>query len=187
MEQTSNSYRDVSVPIHQALPFLFRPAWFLFLAPMFVHLLLWGVEDSLRDVLRIEVFLALVPVLLIFVFLHEAIHALTWMITGRLSPRDLRFGIDRKTLSPYCHATQAISTRAYRLGAIMPAILTGILPLFYGYTVGDAAISLLAAFMISAAVGDFYVIYLLRDISASARVLDHPQNIGCLVLDSPMQ
>ncbi len=186
MAQTSPQYHDISMPIQQALAQLIRPAWILLVAPLILHLILWGLNDSLHDILRIEILLAVIPVVAFFIVLHEAIHAITWMIAGHLSPRDLRFGIDRKTLSPYCHATKAIPARAYRIGAIMPAILTGFLPLLYAYAVSDAAIALLASFMISAAVGDFFVIYLLRDIPPSARLLDHPQNIGCLVVDSPI-
>ena len=101
---------------------------------------------------------------------------------GRLAWSDFNFGIDPATKSPYAHAHKPMSALAYRIGAIMPGIVVGILPLILALLTANAPMTLLFAFMTSASIGDFYVLWLIRELPNKIRVLDHPRNAGCIVI-----
>jgi len=125
-------------------------------------------------------------VLLLIIFLtlwHEGFHAIGWKYWGELAWRDLKFGIAWYALTPYCHAKAPMLASAYRFGAILPGIMTGLIPYLVALFVGNNTMALVGAVMISGAVGDLYVLWLMRDIAPDARVLDHPSMAGCIVLD----
>ncbi|MBE0690578.1 MAG: DUF3267 domain-containing protein [Anaerolineae bacterium] len=125
--------------------------------------------------------------MLVGIVLHEGIHALGWKFFGNLRWRDLRFGVDRKTLSPYCHARVPMSARAYRIGALLPGILTGLLPTVAGIVLEHAFLTAIGAVLLSAAIGDLIVLWVLRTIPPDAHVLDHPSNAGCYVLERDLR
>lgn len=173
-------YRDVSMPIEDILQSAGQLALVLLVVPIGVFILLYGL-DAFFESFTGTAFLLALPVLLVAIILHELIHAIGWVVFGRFSWRAMSFGIDRATLSPYAHANVPMTANAYRIGAALPGILTGIVPLLYGLIVADGAITLLGAFMTSAAVGDLAVLWAIRAVPGSAEVLDHPTNAGCFV------
>jgi hypothetical protein len=128
-----------------------------------------------------ETLLLLVNVVALVV-LHEAVHAIGWVLFGRLPLSAITFGIDRKTLSPYAHSRLPMRMWGYRIGAVLPGIVTGLLPALYGAAANSAFWSWAGAVLLSGAAGDLYVLWLLRDLPGDAQVLDHPQKAGCYVL-----
>ena len=61
--------------------------------------------------------------------LHELLHGLGWMVfTGR-GFRSLRFGFMKTEMAPYAHWNEALKVNAYRAGILLPAVVTGLLPL----------------------------------------------------------
>jgi len=124
---------------------------------------------------------------LILVVIHELLHAISWKYLGGLSFRDFKFGIVWKTLSPYCHATKPMTAHAYRIGAMIPGIVLGLLPIGFGTVTGDGFWAVLGALLTAGAVGDVYILWLLRRVPASTFVIDHPTRAGCIVLhDKPL-
>ena len=113
---------------------------------------------------------------------HEAIHGLAWAYFGRLPLRRIRFGIQASTLTPYAHALDPMPARAYRLGAILPALLLGALPFVVGTAVGSASLALYGMIFVFAAGGDLLVLWLIRGVDARALVQDHPSRAGCIAL-----
>jgi hypothetical protein len=148
--------------------------------PITLFMLVYGWSRFWNNAFSLD-FIALLLIFIAAVILHEAIHAVGWKVFGGLAWSDLTFGIDRKTLSPYCHARAPMRAQAYRIGAALPGILTGIVPALVGIVFADAALTLLSAVMVSAAVGDALVLWVIRDVPPQAWVLDHPKNAGCYV------
>ncbi len=72
--------------------------------------------------------------------------------------------------------------KPYRIGAVMPLILLGILPSLYAIAEGQAGLIAFGLFFTFAAGGDMLILWLLRDIPANALVEDHPTRAGCYVL-----
>jgi hypothetical protein len=113
---------------------------------------------------------------------HEAIHGLAWSLIGRLPLRRIRFGFQASTLTPYAHALDPMPVRAYRIGAVLPALLLGGVPFLIGMVVGSASMALFGMIFVFAAGGDLLVLWLIRNIDARALVQDHPSRAGCIVL-----
>ena len=75
-----------------------------------------------------------------------------------------------------------MGVNAYRIGGILPLIFTGLIPWMIGLVLADAVITMLGSLLIAGAVGDIYVLWSLRNVPSSARVIDHESNAGCVVL-----
>lgn len=158
------------------------PALALFVGPLAVYALIWGIGPLLDVLVTVEALLLTLAGFVALIIAHEVVHAVGWMIAGRLPPRSIRFGIDRKTLSPYARAMTPLRARAYRIGAALPLLVTGIAPWLLALFTADARLAMIAALLISGAVGDLYVLWAIREVPGQARVLDHPSSAGCYVL-----
>ncbi len=174
--------RDVSIPISDLLRPALALSFVLLIVPVIPYFLMWGFPDSWKFGIG-EVLLTFLGLALLVVA-HEAVHALGWMIFGGVPISGIRFGIDKKSLSPYAHARVPMQATGYRIGAALPLIITGILPTLIGTLIGHGWLVFLGAFMIMGAVGDLLILWAIRHVPGDARVLDHPSNAGCYVLDN---
>ena len=145
--------------------------------------LLWGGRPLLTGGRTLVTWYVLLPGLLGGVVLHEVIHGLSWAIFARKPLRSIRFGVQWKTLTPYAHCAGAMEARAYRLGAVMPALLLGAFPAGIGLVLGNGAWVLYGTLFLVAAVGDFIVLWVLRRVPGDVLVEDHPARAGCYVYD----
>ena len=174
-------YKDVSIAIEDLLIGAQRLALILFVVPPILHIILRGFDNFLSTTFNTNTLIFALPVIILFIIAHEIIHAIGWIVFGRFSPKHINFGIDRATLSPYAHAKIPMSANAYRIGAALPGIITGVFPIIYGLQTSNGAITLLGAFMTSSAVGDIYVLWVIREVKSDAIILDHPSQAGCFV------
>jgi hypothetical protein len=116
------------------------------------------------------------------ILIHEGIHALAWSAFGRMPLKRIRFGFQASTLTPYAHALDPMPARAYRLGALMPALLLGVLPFAVGVAISSVSLALYGMIFVFAAGGDLLILWLIRGVDPRALVLDHPSRAGCIVL-----
>ena len=150
-----------------------------------IFLLIWGwprLAATAPPLFRWEV---LIPALLAGIVAHELLHALTWMAAGKIPVRSIRFGIQWKTITPYAHCSVPMPAAAYRLGAAMPGLLLGALPVCAGLAAGNGSWTLFGVFFTIAAAGDAIILWLLRGIPGTVLVEDHPERAGCYVYDVP--
>lgn len=176
--QSDDYQQDLSV---STVTILLHAIWMtaLFIViPLIPFSLIWGRDPLLATFTNPNIIL---PALAL-VIVHELLHAISWKLAGNLSFRDFKFGIAWKTLSPYCHATQPMTARAYRIGAAVPGILLGILPIMIATLLGNGFIAVLGALLTAGAVGDVYVLWLIRRVPSTTYVIDHPKRAGCLIL-----
>ena len=115
------------------------------------------------------------------IVIHELIHGLTWAIFARKGMRSIRFGVMWKLLTPYCHCKEPLLVKHYITGAVMPAIILGIIPFLISLYTGSVTLLFFALFFTIAAIGDFMIIYLLRNEHPNSYVEDHPSEAGCYV------
>lgn len=170
--------RDVSVPITTIAAQALLPSIILTVVPLIPHAVIWGIRTAGGG----DYVLGLVACVVLIVA-HEAVHALGWILFAGVSPKDIRFGIAWKTLSPYAHSMVAMPAGGYRVGVILPLIVTGILPVVIGTATNTGWLTVAGAILVSGAVGDLFVLRVIKDISASAKVIDHPENAGCYVVE----
>jgi hypothetical protein len=128
-------------------------------------------------------FLLLFLVIILGVVLHEIVHGITWAIAGRKPWTSIKFGFQTKTLTPYCHITEPLEVNAYRIGAVMPGLVVGILPYVYSLMSGDINWLWFSLVHTSAAGGDWLVLWLIRNVKSGSLVEDHPTQAGCYVLE----
>ena len=122
---------------------------------------------------------------IIFTFLgialHELIHGITWALFVKERLRAIKFGVLWKYLTPYCHCKRHLKVKHYITGAIMPAVILGIIPTLWAFITGSIMAFFLGIYFIVAASGDFLIIYLLRNEHHNSYVKDHDSLPGCIV------
>jgi hypothetical protein len=144
--------------------------------------IIWGFEP-IKSASTILLPWYFFPIFAVGIVLHELIHGLAWMFAGRLSFKQMKFGFQLKTLTPYAHCTIPIQKSAYVFGTLMPALLLGFFPFLLSLINGNGWIFLFSVLFTFAATGDFLIIYLIRHVSWTALVEDHPENAGCFVYE----
>ena len=159
------------------------PNLLLFMLPFY---LIW--QDNLSSELELlKEFVRHPLIIALFIIagiiIHELIHGITWAIFNPKGFRAIKFGFEFKTITPYCHCKEPMKIKGYLLGAIMPGILMGIIPSIIAIITGDLILLLAGSFFVLAAYGDFYIVKMLRKEDKSQLVLDHPDKIGCYILE----
>jgi hypothetical protein len=117
------------------------------------------------------------------VIAHELLHALGWAISARRPLSAIRIGVNWRGVSPYAHLKDPMPVQAYRIGAILPAVVMGLLPAGVAIVLGKPLLMAWSLFFLFTAGGDFVVLWLIRDVDAGKLVQDHPTRAGCRVLD----
>lgn len=114
---------------------------------------------------------------------HELIHGLFWALYSKKGMKSIKFGMAWRSLTPYCHCKEPLKMKHYRLGAIMPAVLLGFVPATLSLFTGNLGLFGFGVFFSIAAGGDLLMIWLLRNENRDDLVQDHPEKIGCLILN----
>lgn len=115
------------------------------------------------------------------IIVHELIHGLTWSFFAKQGFRAMKFGVLWQMMTPYCHCKEPLKIKHYILGAIMPAIILGILPSIISVITGNLSMLIFGVFFTDAAAGDILIIYRIRKESIEDYVLDHPSEVGCFI------
>ena len=118
---------------------------------------------------------------IIGVVVHELIHGLVFGLFAKSGFKSIRFGVLWEYLTPYCHCNEPIKLKYYIFGALMPALILGFLPATVSIFNGSLMLLVLGVIFISAAAGDFYVVWILRKESMNVFVQDHPSEPGCFI------
>lgn len=165
--------------------FLFIPIILLYTLPFY---LIWGRNENpfvfIKNILEItSLSSALLGVLVVVigVVVHELIHGITWSCYTKNGFRSIKFGVLMKMLTPYCHCKEPLRVRQYIIGALMPSIILGIIPIMYAWYSGNIHILLFAIFFTVSAAGDFMIVQLIWREDMRSLVLDHPSEAGCFI------
>ena len=124
-----------------------------------------------------------VLLLIVGIVAHEALHALAWVLAANPPKGSVRLGFQWKTVTPYAHCSASMNARAYRVGAITPGIVLGVVPMVIGLAFGLGGWMSFGILFTIAAGGDALIIWLLRGVPSHRMVRDHPSRAGCLLLD----
>lgn len=153
------------------------PYYFLW-SEQFTRIHFKNTLNNLTD--RFGFLLALIPffILTIGIVLHELTHGITWALYTKNGHKSIKYGFLKDTLTPYCHCTEPLKIKHYIIGAIMPAIVVGIIPLLYSIITGNFYLLLFGIFFTNAAIGDFMIISLLKYENMKSIVQDHPTEAG---------
>lgn len=117
------------------------------------------------------------------IIIHESLHAVGWAWFGRVSLKEMKFGIIKG--NPYTHVKVPIAARAYQIGGGLPGFVLGVLPGIICWINGSGPLMLFASVMLATAAGDVIMLWLLRDVPPDRPVRDHPSAVGCMVMEEP--
>ncbi len=165
----------------------FLPSVIVFVVPYFI---LWKSSLTKETIKQLLVGHGLYSILIIIlavivgIVMHELIHGLTCSLYAVKGLRSMKFGVMWKYATPYCHCKEPLLVKYYITGALMPAIVLGILPSVVALFIGNLGLLIFGLFFTMAAGGDFMIINLLRKEPANNLVQDHPTKIGCYVYRS---
>jgi hypothetical protein len=156
------------------------------LAAIFIllHFGVWGINalTLTRDEIAQRLILFILLVLL-GLFLHELIHGLAWAYFGKKSLKTIHYGFNWKVLSPFAHCREPLPVWVYRLGAVLPGIILGLIPALIGIITGFSWIFLYGLIFTVAAGGDLVILWLLRHENSREWVLDHESRAGCHLIE----
>jgi hypothetical protein len=117
---------------------------------------------------------------------HELIHGLTWSFFTPHGFKDIDFGIMRDSLTPYCTCKMPLPKGQYIVGALMPLIVFGIIPIVVAFCTGWIGFLYLGILMTVSAAGDvMIVVKALRHKSTADETLlyDHPTEAGSVIFE----
>jgi hypothetical protein len=145
--------------------------------------MLYGIPNLLKDGLQgyLSGILTLLIGFLILTVLHELVHGFVWHLYCRNRWKSIKFGIEVKLLTPYCHCKELLFVWQYRLGTIAPLLITGILPYIISLILGNFILMAVSLLMIIGAGGDAAILLLLKNAKPYELISDHPKLCGCIV------
>jgi hypothetical protein len=158
---------------------LIFPITLFYMLPFY---LLWGMNifNSLKYIDLLFGFI-LIPVGIV---VHELSHGLVWVLFSSGKFRSLRFGIKWEYLTPYCHYIEPLKVWQYIAGGVAPLIVMGVIPGIFALITGNSFLMFFAMFFTWAAGGDIQSVWMLRKFKASQKVIDHPEDLGFIVIEN---
>jgi Putative zincin peptidase len=126
----------------------------------------------------------LIVAVILGIVVHELIHGISWVIFGHKPFSAIKFGFQWRTLTPYAHLKEPVEVNAYRLGAVMPGFVLGILTYVLSLIFGDGNLFWFSLVHTSAAGGDWLILWLIRNVKSGMLVEDHPSKAGCYVIEA---
>ena len=120
------------------------------------------------------------------IVVHELIHGVFWSIFTPRHFGDIEFGIMMPSMNPYCTCLVPLKKGQYLLGAVMPLVLLGILPMIAGIAAGNINVLFLGIVMTDAAAGDIMIVNRLlayRSNAGEITYMDHPTEAGGVVFE----
>jgi len=148
------------------------------------YVLAWGLDRLWDGMAQFFALGSLLPAALLGIVLHEMLHGVTWALAGRRPFSSIRFGFNVATLTPYAHFKDPLPANAYRLGAAMPGLALGVLPLLIAIATGNGWLAGFGMLFLVAAGGDILILWMLRHVPATSTIQDHPSQPGCIVYDT---
>jgi hypothetical protein len=117
------------------------------------------------------------------ILMHELLHAVSWAWLDDIPCKNIHFGFMWTTITPYVHCSVPVTARSYRWGTAMPGIVLGIFPCLLALIFQSVWMFYFGLVFTLAAGGDFLILWLLRNVEAKTLVRDHPDRIGCQVVN----
>ena len=141
-------------------------------------------KESLSHFTPISLFIEFIFIFIIIIIgaiIHELLHGFSWSLFAKKSWKSIHFGFLWQMMTPYCHCSEPLTLKQYIIGAVMPGIILGQLPALISLITGDIYLLIFGLFFTLSAIGDFIIIYKLRNEKSNTMVLDHETEAGCWV------
>jgi hypothetical protein len=127
-------------------------------------------------------FLIVIPVILVFIVVHEGLHGLAWGIFCKNKFRSIQFGILSGSMTPYCACLEPLKFGAYITGGLMPLAVLGIGCFVVAAVTKNDMLFYWANFNVICAGGDI-TIALMQLKHTKAIILDLPTECGFMAFE----
>lgn len=118
----------------------------------------------------------------ILLLAHELLHCIGYYVLGKASLKDIKIGIEMKSFTAYATCLKPLKVSDYRIISLLPGIVFGLLPLIIAFTLGNYNWSFIGLLMTICSIGDFIIVYLLKELSNDTLILDWAYNVGFTIL-----
>ena len=152
---------------------------------VFSFVIIWDWQTFTKGFLSI--YLALPYFIIAFIvgtFFHEVLHAIGFLIFGKLKIEQVQIGIKWKYLTPFAHCKMPLKASVYRLALLLPAILLGIFPSLAALIIGKSWLLIYGILFTVSAGGDFLILWIIRKVRSDELVKDHPERCGCFIINN---
>jgi hypothetical protein len=143
-----------------------------------IQLLVWKDTSFSIDFVLIIIFLA---AYIAGLMLHELIHALAMRMISGVSFSNIQFGFNKRYLSPYTYCNKIVPVRGFRIGLLLPVLITGVLPMIIGIATNTLVITLIGGLLTASGVGDIIGFCHLVKLPGDALLYDYRYALGCEV------
>ncbi len=174
---------DRTVPLEEVAPAALILNVVLVIITVTLFLLGWGWRALVAPVTSAWTYLLAIPVFALSVVLHEGIHGLMMLVPGGKPLSDIRFGFLREYLAPYAHCTTPLHAWQYRIVVLAPGFVLGVLPTLAALWIGWGWLLWYGVLMMSVALGDLLVWWMIRDLPRRILLMDHPSAVGCIIVE----
>ncbi|WP_294467849.1 DUF3267 domain-containing protein, partial [uncultured Anaerofustis sp.] len=121
-------------------------------------------------------------ILIVSLLIHEFIHGFTWSFYCKDRFKSIKFGFNLSALMPYAHCREALSKNGYMIGALMPFVILGIIPMLSMFIFPTRFLFLFSILNMLFAGGDLLIIlHLLK--YKDIKVFDHPTDPGFVAFE----
>lgn len=111
------------------------------------------------------------PLSLVCLAIHEMLHAVGFIIFGRVSWNAIVVQINWLGLNARIHCGSPVSARAFRWTAMLPALVLAVVPAIFSLIYGIGSVGIWSFLMASAACSDIRAVWLIRHLEPGASVL----------------
>ena len=111
---------------------------------------------------------------------HELIHGVFFALFAENKFKSVKFGIlpASKLFTPYCHCNEKLRMNHYRIAAIMPLVILGIVPVIISIVFGNLLLFCFGILFTMAAAGDILMFIKLMKEKKDTWIFDSPTDIG---------
>ena len=117
------------------------------------------------------------------IFLHEFIHGIFFAKYSKNKFKSIKYGIlpKEKLFTPYCHCMEILEINHYRVAAIMPTIILGIIPVIISFIIGNFSLLSFGILFITAGCGDILMLLKLVKEKKDILIYDLPDDAGFII------
>jgi hypothetical protein len=134
---------------------------------------LWGIQTMAAVFRQPVAGIALLAAYPLGILVHEWLHAFGFAVFGGAPWKAIRIGVFR--LTAFCQCDAPVHAEGFRAAIILPGLVLGMLPVAVALIFGFGWWLLFGALMASAALGDVLILWALRNVRPSARIVYHPR------------
>lgn len=181
MKQQGYRRQDLTIDIGKANLFSVT-----LLIPLFIFGLgLYFIVNQRLDLPGIDIVFYMMSLILLIV-VHVLVHGLTWSFFTPHGFRDIEFGVLRSSMTPYCACLVPLKKGPYIIGAAMPLIVLGIIPMIIAAFTANPSLMFAGILMADSAAGDIMIIDRIMKYKTDAKeiiYMDHPTEAGGVVFE----